>query len=321
MKDNAQTNKFKSILFDLSRIGEWWLLSLGLIFFAFIPYIYRINSSITIEILMDLFTSSPLYLAIIVVFTAQIFLFASNDYFDKHVDALDEKKSRRNPICNGQVTSKGVQVLLISTAIISLVFSLFFSLFAFLFTAFSLFVFYFYTAEPLRFKNKVGVDVLSHGIFINTFSFFFCLVALWDFSSGAIFLLAILMMRSAIAQLLQEIRDYEVDKKVEKNTVVALGKRKAIWLIIVIYLTIIVSTIFLLVTYQLFGIGISMFYSVILFLCITYIPTFYKLLTTAENRELIEGLWMGQGRTNRWMGIRYVVSFSLYFCIIFLVLL
>jgi len=321
MKDNAQTNKFKSILFDLSRIGEWWLLSLGLIFFAFIPYIYRINSSITIEILMDLFTSSPLYLAIIVVFTAQIFLFASNDYFDKHVDALDEKKRLRNPICNGQVTSKGVQVLLISTAIISLVFSLFFSLFAFLFTAFSLFVFYFYTAEPLRFKNKVGVDVLSHGIFINTFSFFFCLVALWDFSSGAIFLLAILMMRSAIAQLLQEIRDYEVDKKVEKNTVVALGKRKAIWLIIVIYLTIIVSTIFLLVTYQLFGIGISMFYSVILFLCITYIPTFYKLLTTAENRELIEGLWMGQGRTNRWMGIRYVVSFSLYFCIIFLVLL
>jgi len=321
MKDTTtQTNKFKSILFDLSRIEEWWLLSLGLIFFAFIPHIYRVNNTIAIEHLIDLFTSSNLYLALIVVFAAQIFLFASNDYYDKHVDALDEKKSRRNPICNGRVTSKEVQVLLIATAIISLVASLFFSLFAFLFTAFALFVFYFYTAEPLRFKNKVGVDVLSHGIFINTFSYFFCLVALWDFSSGAVFLLAILMMRSAIAQLLQEIRDYEVDKKVEKNTVVALGKRKAIWLIFVIYLTIILSTIVLLLTYQLFSIGISMFYSVILFLCITYIPTFYKLLTAAENRELIDGLWMGQGRTNRWMGIRYVGSFSLYFCIIFLLL-
>ncbi|MCK4365233.1 MAG: hypothetical protein KAW45_04230, partial [Thermoplasmatales archaeon] len=59
----------------------------------------------------------------------------------------------------------------------------------------------------------------------------------------------------------------------------------------------------------------------ILFLCITYIPSFFKLLTAADNRELIEGLWMGQGRTNRWMGIRYAGSFSLYFCIIFLLLI
>ncbi len=148
MKVNDQTTKFKSVLCDLSRIGEWWLLSLGLIFFAFIPHIYRIDNRITIENLTDLFTSSPLYLALIVVFAAQIFLFASNDYFDRHIDALDEKKSLRNPICNGRVTTKEVWALLIATAIISLVVSLFFSFFAFLFTAFALFVFYFYTAEP-----------------------------------------------------------------------------------------------------------------------------------------------------------------------------
>lgn len=318
MKGNTQTTKFKSVLCDLSRIREWWLLSLGLIFFAFIPHIHRINHRITIENLTDLFTSSPLYLALIVVFAAQIFLFASNDYFDKHIDALDKKKRLRNPICNGRVTTKEVQVLLIATAIISLVVSLFFSFFAFLFTAFALFVFYFYTAEPLRLKNKVGIDVLSHGIFINTFPYFFGLVALWDFSGDAIFLLAILMMRSAIAQLLQEIRDFEVDKKVERNTVVTLGQRKTIWIIFVIYLTITISTLVLLVTHQLFNIGISVFYLVILFLCITYIPTFYKLLTATDNRKLIDGLWVGQGRTNRWMGIRYAGSFSLYFCILFL---
>jgi len=322
MNGNTQTNKFKNILCDLSRIGEWWLLSIGLIFFAFIPHIHRINNSITLENLTDLFTSSPLYLALIVVFATQIFLFASNDYFDRHMDSLDKKKRLRNPICNGRVTAKEVWALLIATAIISLVVSLFFSVFTFLFTAFALFVFYFYTAEPLRFKNKVGVDVLSHGIFINTFPYFFCLVALWDFSSGSVFLLAVLMMRSAIAQLLQEIRDYEVDKKVERNTVVALGQRKTVWIVFTIYLAIFFSTLILLATYQLFNIGISMFYLVILFLCITYIPTFFKLLTVAaDNSELIEGLWMGQGRTNRWMGVRYAGSFSLYFCIIFLLLI
>jgi len=321
MKVNDHTTKFKSVLSDLSRLGEWWLLSLGLIFFAFIPHVYRIGNRITIENLTDLFTSSPLYLALIVVFTAQIFLFASNDYFDRHIDDLDEKKRLRNPFCTGRVTTKEVWALLIATSIISLVASLFFSLFAFLFTAFALFVFYFYTAEPLRFKNKVGADVLSHGIFINTFPYFFCLVVLWDFSSGTVFLLAVLMMRSAIAQLLQEIRDYEVDKKVERNTVTTLGQRKTVRIVFVIYLAIFFSTLILLVTYQLFNIGISLFYLVILFLCITYGPTFFKLMTAADNRELIEGLWMGQGRTNRWMGIRYAGSFSLYFCIIFLLVI
>jgi len=308
MKCITQTNKFKSVLYDLSRIGEWWLLSLGLVFFVFIPYIYRINDGITIGDMTDLLTSPSLYLALIVVFAAQIFGFASNDYFDRHIDALDEKKRLRNPFCTGRVTSKEVRALLIATSMISLVVSLFFSFFAFLFAAFALVVVYFYTAEPLRFKGKVGLDVLSHGIFINTFPYFFCLVALWDFSSGAVFLLAVLMMRSVIAQLLQEIRDYEV----------ALGRRKAVWIVFVIYLAIFLSTLILLVTYQLFNVGISLFYLVILFLCITYIPTFFKLLTAADNRELIDRLWMGQGRTNRWMGIRYAGSFSLYFCIIFL---
>jgi len=321
MKGSAQINKFKSVLCDLSRMGEWWLLSLGLIFFAFIPHIYRINNRITMENLTDLFTSSPLYLALIVVFAAQIFGFASNDYFDRHIDALDEKKRLRNPLCTGRVTTKEVWALLIATSIISLVVSLFFSLFAFLFAAFALFVVYFYTAEPLRFKGKVGVDVLSHGIFINTFPYFFCLIALWDFSGGAVFLLAVLMMRSVIAQLLQEIRDYEVDKKVERNTVVALGPQRTVWIVFAIYLAIFFSTLILLVTYQLFNVGISLFYLVILFLCITYVPVFYKLLTVVDREGVIERLWVGQGRTNRWMGIRYVGSFSLYFCIVFLLLI
>ena len=194
MKGKTQTNKFKSILCDLSRIEEWWLLSLGLIFFAFIPHIYRVNDSIAAGDLVGLFTSPQLYLALIVVFAAQIFLFASNDYFDRHIDGLDEKKLLRNPICAGRVTAKEVWALLVTVAIISLAISLLFDIFTLLFTVFALFVFYFYTAEPLRFKNKVGLDVLSHGIFINTFPYFFCLVVLWDFSSVAVFLLVILMM-------------------------------------------------------------------------------------------------------------------------------
>lgn len=311
------TSMLKTILFDLSRIGEWWLLSIGLMLFAFIPNIYKINNTITIENIKGLFISPDLYLALIVVFSIQIFLFASNDYFDRNIDCLDEKKKCRNPMCTGKVSSKQVYLLLFITASITIIASLFFNVYAVLFTIFSLFVFYFYTAEPLRFKNKIGVDVLSHGILINTFPYFFCLIALWHFTTGSVFLLIVMMLRSMMAQLLQEVRDYEVDSQVERNTAVVLGKRKTIWIVFIMYLIIFTGTSILLVSYQYYSIGISLFYLLVLFLCVAYIPTFIKLLKLSDNKEFIDGLWMGQGRINRGMRVRYTGSFMLYFVIIF----
>ncbi len=324
MKNSDSENRLKSILYDLSRIEEWWLLSLGLIIFAFIPNVYRINNDvITTGNMIELVSTPPLYLALIVVFCAQIFLFASNNYFDRHVDSLDEQKSQRNPVCTEKVTSKEVWILLFSTAMISLIVSWFFNPLTFLFTAFTLFVFFFYTAEPLRFKNKIGLDILSHGVLINTFPYFFCLIALRNFSSGAIFLLAVFMMRSIMAQMLQEIRDYEVDKKVETNSVVALGQKRAAWIVFIIYLTLSFSTLTLILTYQLFNVGVSMFYLIVLFMCLAYSPTFYKLVNVVDNDygDLIETMWMGHGRTNYWMGISHAGPFSIYFCIVYFILI
>ena len=317
-------SKIKSVLYDLSRIEEWWLLSFGLILFAFIPNLYRINNDvITSASLIGLFTSPPLYLSLIVVFSAQIFLFASNNYFDRHVDSLDELKCQRNPVCTGEVRSNEVFALLVITGVTSLVVSLMFNFLTFAFTAFTLFIFYYYTAEPLRFKNKMGLDILSHGVLINTFPYFFCLVAMRDFSGGSLFLLAALMMRSVMAQMLQEIRDYEVDKKVERNTVVALGQKRSAWVVFNIYLTLFFSTLILITSYQIFDLGVSMFYLFILFLCAAYAPTFYKLINAVEYeyRDLIETMWMGQGRTNYWMGISYAGPFSLYFFIVYFMLI
>ncbi|MDY6965209.1 MAG: UbiA family prenyltransferase [Halobacteriota archaeon] len=324
MRSAELVNKCKSVIYDLSRIEEWWLLSFGLILFAFIPNIYRINNdTLTTGDLIALFTTPPLYLALIVVFSAQIFLFASNNYFDRHVDSLDELKCQRNPVCTGEVTSKEVWTLLVATAIIPLVVSWFFNPFTFIFTAFTLFVFYFYTAEPLRFKNKIGLDILSHGVLINTFPYFFCLIALDNFTSGSLFLLAALMMRSVMAQMLQEIRDYEIDKKVERNTVVALGQKRSAWIVFNIYLTLTFGSFLLIVSYHLFNVGISLFYLIVPFLCIAYSPTFYKLINAVdfEYRDLIETMWMGQGRTNYWMGISYAGPFSLYFYIVYALLI
>ncbi len=319
MRTSKKKNRLKVLLFDLSRIKEWWILSITFVFFGFIPHIYRINDdTITLGHIMDLFTSPPLYIALIVVFTAQIFLFASNDYFDRDIDALDRKKRRRNPACNGSTTPKAVKILLAVTAITPLLGAFYFNIQTVLFTAFTLLVFYYYTAKPLRFKSRVGLDVLSHGVLINTFPFLFVLVALLDFHMSALYLLAALMLRSAMAQILQEVRDHDVDKKVERNTVIALGQRGGILLAFGLYLTLTILTITLLVTKQLYDVGITMHYSIVLILCITYIPTFIRLLRTKNNYgRTIETLWVGQGRANFANGFRYMGSFALYFCLIY----
>jgi 4-hydroxybenzoate polyprenyltransferase len=322
MVDTPRIQKAKSVIIDLSRIGEWWLLVVGLVLFAFIPNIYRSNNdTITIANMVDLVFSPILYFVLVVVFSAQIFLSASNDYFDRNIDTLDYKKRIRNPVCNGKVTEREVKILLGATALTTLLFSYFLGMITFLFSALVLFVFFFYTAKPLRFKSRVGMDVISHAMFINTFPYFFCLLALWDYSSGAMFLLGVFIARSAIAQLLQEVRDYETDKKVERNTVVALGKKRAIELVFGLFMVILFSTSILLVTYQLFDFGISLFYLIVLFMCVGYIPRFHKLLNSVDETDLIESLWMGQGRTNRWSGINYAGPFGLYFCIVLFVLI
>jgi 4-hydroxybenzoate polyprenyltransferase len=310
-------NGLKHIVYDLSRINEWWLLSIGMVLFGFIP-----NAKVldfyphNLYKILDLMKSPTIYIAFMIVFSAQIFLFASNDYFDRHVDALDPKKRRRNPVCDGRVTLPGVRALLIVSGIIPLVAATYFGLWAFIFTAFAMFIFYFYTAPPLRLKNKVVLDVLSHGIFVNTFPYFFCLVALNDFSVGTMYLLSAIMMRSTMAQMLQEIRDYEIDKQVEKNTVVVLGQRRAVWIVVTIYLFLFISTALLLISYELWGWGIPLYYIIILILCFSYIPIFLRLIKAKDYGREIEKLWMGQGRTNRWQVAQYIVSFGIYVLII-----
>jgi 4-hydroxybenzoate polyprenyltransferase len=251
-----------------------------------------------------------------------MFLFASNNYYDRHVDALDQTKSLRNPICTGKVTTREVMILLIGTVIISLTLSLLFNFLTFLITALALFVFYFYTAEPIRLKRRVGLDVLSHAFLINTFPFLVAIIALWEFPFEAIFLLVVLVFRSATAQILQEIRDYDVDKMVEKNTVIFLGRKRATQIIFLFYMMVTSSTLVFMITYQLFGFGLKLFFLLIFLICILYGPTFYNLVTTQNyHKNFIDKLWMGQGRTNTRLVAGYGVVFGVWFFIIFFFLL
>ena len=121
-------------LIKLTRISEWWLISFSFILFAFIPYIYRLNFDMKLEYIVTLFSTPPLYIMIVIVFSAQTFLFASNNYFDRHVDNLDEIKRDRNPICSGKVSRSEIWLLLVVTAGLSIFFAFLYNVQTLLFT-------------------------------------------------------------------------------------------------------------------------------------------------------------------------------------------
>jgi len=310
----------KSVLYDLTRIGEWYVLSIAFVFFGFVPYLARYHDDFDLEIAWNLFTTPPLYIVLAIVFCAQMFLFASNDYFDKDVDAMDPQKKQRNPVSAGRVSYSEVMVLLTLTALIPMVLSVYFGLWVFLFTAMTMLIFLYYTAEPLRFKSKVGLDVLSHGVFINTFPYLFTILALRDFAPAAIYLLLLIMGRSTIAQMLQEIRDVDVDSQVERNTVIALGRTRAAHVVFGIALVMTFGTLGLMISRELFGWGIRWFFLLVFFFMLIYIIPLYRIVKAVEDKESIEKLWMGQGRTNRNIGIMYVSAIALYFVIFFIFL-
>ena len=68
MIEQRVNEKFRGLI-NLTRIKEWWLISFSFIIFAYVPHIYRLYDTMRLEYIINLFTSPPVYLTIIIVFS------------------------------------------------------------------------------------------------------------------------------------------------------------------------------------------------------------------------------------------------------------
>ncbi len=152
------------------------------------------------------------------------FGFALNDYFDAPYDAQDEKKAHSNffvqfpvPAQSGSALFLGIGTLLIFAFLpfgwrgLSILFLLFGVAWA-------------YSAPPLRVKSRPGWDLLMHAIFVESFPYFATVFILQLSLSGVdYFAISLLMMASLGAQLEQQMRDFGVDSKFERNFTTTFG--------------------------------------------------------------------------------------------------
>lgn len=152
--------------------------------------------------------------------------FALNDFYDAPADALDERKRKRNFFVKHPISERQMfTAVVLLCAPLLLVFWQF-GWRSWIVIGFCLLVMWGYSAPPLRFKDRPGVDLLVHALFVETFPYAVCLflpAAVWTPLDYVI--LTIMFLTSLTAQLEQQIRDYEVDlKSGTRNFVTHFGR-------------------------------------------------------------------------------------------------
>ncbi|MFQ5493173.1 MAG: UbiA family prenyltransferase [Candidatus Dojkabacteria bacterium] len=158
-------------------------------------------------------------------FLATTLAFMINDVEDSEDDAMDPKKSKRNPISAGIISKRYGYAASAVTALGALL------LFATLRTealivGISLVVLGFlYSWKVTRLKGKTVIDILSHGYFLAAGILLASYLSVADkVSLPLLVLFAAVYLISIGGDLFNEIRDFEADRKANlKNTASFLG--------------------------------------------------------------------------------------------------
>ncbi|EKF86063.1 prenyltransferase [Methanobacterium formicicum] len=191
-------------------------------------------------------------------FPANIFIYGVNDYWDEDTDKLNPKKDEKEHRVSVIERKKLLNVIILVTG-----FSLILMIFQdnverIIFTGF-LFLSYFYSAKPLRFKDKPFLDFVSNYLYIMPGIFAYYLAS--NTIPPLIYMFGAFLHISAM-HIFSAIPDIKYDRKAGINTTpVFIGANSALWLclvfwmglsLIVIYLTDFFPLSFLVFLYPLF---------------------------------------------------------------------
>lgn len=148
-----------------------------------------------------------------------------NDYCDAPFDSQDEFKARRNFFVNHPISMGKALAGFLAIGCVPLFSFAHFGLRGVLIFAISVLVMWAYSAPPLRLKSRPGLDLVAHALFVQTFPYFICLVlidAVWTPLDYV--LLAVNFLASLSGQLAQQVRDFDVDSRIDVNFATTVGQ-------------------------------------------------------------------------------------------------
>jgi 4-hydroxybenzoate polyprenyltransferase len=176
-----------------------------------------------------------LVLVVVANFLCVTFTFMINDVEDAEEDAHNEKKCKRNPICNGSLTKKEGHFIATTVYVLTLISYLILSLatqnlLVFVIGFLAVTTGFFYSWRKVRLKAMPVFDIISHIFMFSGGQF---LVAYLSFKNElnlyGLLAFIFLLIFSSYGELDNEIRDFETDVKTHiKTTAVAIGRKLAI---------------------------------------------------------------------------------------------
>ncbi len=152
------------------------------------------------------------------------FAFVVNDLSDVKLDR--SAGVLRNPVSTGELSLGGIISLALSFLLVSLASLFFLSLQTRLLGLVVIFLYFTYS-WLVRAKARPILDIVYHGLCpaILTIMGY---TKYRSFDATCFILASMVFFISAMSQILQEVRDYETDRKMIKTTVTLLGKRRSL---------------------------------------------------------------------------------------------
>lgn len=163
---------------------------------------------------------------VLVMATGYWLAFALNDYFDAPADSLDPDKSRRNAFTHRDWNRRWFWIPAIGLAVFISGYLFTFGWLGVLVVAMSGVIAWSYSAPPIRFKDRPGLDVLVHALFVETYPYVLVLTLLglaWTALDA--FIVTLLIGASLSAQLEQQLRDFDRDLTVGRTFATVAGRR------------------------------------------------------------------------------------------------
>lgn len=155
--------------------------------------------------------------------TSAAFGFIINDISDTNLDAHESRP--RNPLADGTCPLSAAYATSLVILGVSLICLVLLPLPLILLGGVQLFIFATYSFG-IKAKNIAGFDLVYHGLFPALYGAMgYLLYRSFDLTFSVLFL--VLFIFGAVAEIFNEIRDYNKDRLIRKNYVVVIGKRRA----------------------------------------------------------------------------------------------
>lgn len=230
-----------------------------------------------------------------------ILAYTLNDYFDADEDSLSKYKSNHNFFVIHKIPPKLALIIVTSILIIMLLIFASFGMRGIGVFFISVVVLWAYSSGPFRLRNIPLFDVVVHSLFIISYPYFVIIYLLdLEWITTDYLLLTIFIIGSAIIQLENQIRDYDLDKINGNNTTITIGLNNSNNLIKLLTLLLVVISIYGFVTID------SLF--IFLPFALIYSPIIYQRLVLPTN----------QVRTEK--QIRIVIGLTILYSIFLLII-